>query len=142
MTPVNITSADVELYWDTRYTDYTKVGNLDFSKNCHGYAFGVGNWPSDGAYGVVTILDTPVCYVGPHDAPLNTEVAVNDGRTHSMKASGSKCIKNSEEVKVLVSSSEKFRESRVYELKATCPDSVDTKKAHPSSWTFELFKKN
>lgn len=39
------TKADNKAYWDNYYTGYTSVGGLDYDQNCHGYAFGAGDWP-------------------------------------------------------------------------------------------------
>ncbi len=88
--PYKFTAADTEAYYDWYYEGYTKLGNIDYSKNCHGYSFGVGDWPDD-AYGANILLDandSPPCYIPAHDLASST-VAVNGG--HSLKVTGGKC---------------------------------------------------
>lgn len=106
-----------EAHWDNFYDHpgYTKQAGstVDYTKNCHGYAFEAGDWP-DSASG----------FVGTGWAP--GEPATNPAPCFAQ---------------AIISSSEKFRESPIYNQSATCPDSVDLLNAHGSS-TFKLYKKS
>ena len=52
----------VTAYWNWVYTGYTTGGPaLDFSENCHGYAFGVGDWPINSS-GLLNVLEKPAVF--------------------------------------------------------------------------------
>ncbi len=133
MIPVTVTVADVEDYYDELYKGYQKVGNVDFSKNCHGYSFGVGNWPADDAYGSYTLVEdgTHPCYIPARDMEHAT-IALNGA--HSMKVTGGKCTGTEYTWMIFTSSSEKFRASAKYEQSDGCDDGVDITKATKSSF--------
>ena len=148
---------------DNKYYEdavYTKPSACDYSQNCHGYAFGVGDWP-----GAVEILNlnppANACYevVTTKDA----KIACTDGDdpVHSIKVTGKDCIEPQPFVQaerkrslraipqmnvptippgneVFIESSEQFRESGTYTQSNGCPDGVEIGKAHVGqNWTFK-----
>ena len=85
---------------------------MDYSQNCHGYAFGVGDCPSDGGYGASIILNEGVCYA--MTDTLSAEIAMLAGNSHSIKVVGGLCINSGTGSSVIKSTSEKYRESAIY----------------------------
>jgi hypothetical protein len=105
--------ADVIRYWDWTYDGYDREGGgaLDFTQNCHGYAFGVGDWPNDST--ALKGQQPNPCWVP--DVPKAT---IADCTTHTVKIETTDC-KNS--LGIIVSkSSEKFRESGYYRQTSDC----------------------
>ncbi len=94
------TKADNKAYWDDYYEGYTSVGGLDYEKNCHGYAFDAGDWPS-----------TAHAFIGSGWAPgelfPSFEVPVVKSSSEQFKESGV------------------YEQSE-----PSCPHSVDVNKAH------------
>ncbi len=119
---------DTERYWDWYYSapSYTKVGNVDYSQNCHGYALDEGHWPDDGAYGCTRLLNSPICYTLTPPGP-DVDLIVANGHVHSIKATGDQCPPPNPywpPVRIYTSTSEKCRESAIYEQSGACPDGI------------------
>ncbi len=138
-------------YWDEYYAGYTGPANgepkCDYSQNCHGFAFGVGDWPDK----ALELIDAQVqgnppppgggnqvsCYVG-----CDTDVATvaTDINNHSIKIEGGVCVEQGTggppppppvNLKVVKKSWEQCRESGTYRREAgACPDSLNLNKAH------------
>lgn len=101
-------AVDAQRFWDWVYADmgYERVTKLDFSKNCHGYAFGVGDWPysAEGPLGrgpfPTGSIKSP-CYehmFEPKKAKVAVEVKLPGngasavfGTRHSIKVVGAEC---------------------------------------------------
>lgn len=118
--------ADVIRYWDWTYDGYIREGggSLDFTQNCHGYAFGVGAWPDDSK--ALKGEQPNPCWVP--DVPKQT---IADCTTHTVKVETTDC-KNSLGI-IVTKSSEKFRESGYYTQESDCnPNTkrVDLKKGN------------
>ena len=105
--------ADVIRYWDWTYDGYDREGggSLDFTQNCHGYAFGVGDWPNDST--ALKGQQPNPCWVP--DVPKAT---IADCTTHTVKIETTNC-KNSMGI-IISKSSEKFRESGYYKQTSDC----------------------
>ncbi len=100
-----------EAYWDWRFAGYQKEGSVDYSQNCHGYAFGVGDWPADGSPGV-SIIMSGGCYV---TAGLNdAQIAVLNSGNHTIKVTGGFLLNSGFNRPGILSTSEKYRESAIY----------------------------
>jgi hypothetical protein len=134
---VEITSDvdDNDAYWDERYDGYTQNGAVDYTQNCHGYAFGVGDWPDDNADGHDILLEVGTCYV---NASVKDAILATCG-THSIKVTGDECSIWEFTWEITDSTSEKFRESGIYEQSNGCNTGVDVAKAHPGQ-TFNFYK--
>lgn len=128
-TPVTFTVADTEAYWDHKYTGYSKVGSVNYSQNCHGYAFGVGDWPAD-IYGCGVLVDTP-CYQPQYI--YNADIATLTDNTHSMKVTGAICSQEYAFTEIFATTTEKYRESAIYEQSQFCSSGVNPLRAHPFS---------
>jgi len=103
--------ADVIRYWDWTYEGYEGGGALDYTRNCHGYAFGVGDWPNDST-ALIGQQPNP-CWVP--DVPNAT---IADCKTHTVKIEMKDCRSS---LGIIVSkSSEKFRESGYYTQASGC----------------------
>jgi hypothetical protein len=105
--------ADVIRYWDWNYTGYVRQGggSLDFTQNCHGYAFGVGDWPDDSK--ALKGEQPNPCWV-----PDVLKQTIADCTTHTVKVETTDC-KNSLGI-IVTKSSEKFRESGYYTQESDC----------------------
>ena len=105
--------ADVIRYWDWTYDGYIREGggSLDYTQNCHGYAFGVGAWPDDSK--ALKGEQPNPCWVP--DVPNQT---IADCTTHTVKVETKDC-KNSLGI-IVLRSSEKFRESGYYKQESDC----------------------
>ena len=101
-------------YWLAKFVGYTASGDIDFSMNCHGYAFGVGDWPDDGMYGALTLLGEGVCYE--QSNPVSAKIALLSSATHSLKVVGSLNLNSGNGTEVISKTTEKFRESQIFEL--------------------------
>jgi hypothetical protein len=138
--PRNVSKADNERYWDYYYRDYTKVFGIDYTKSCHGYAFGVGDWPMS-AFEIIRESIPPHpddCYrqIFNHADWIDVEIA-SDRPDHSIKITGDQCEvevgsnpPTIEMQAIVKTSSEKFRESGVYEQAGNCQNPVDLNLAH------------
>lgn len=164
------THEDNKRFWDWYYAGYTAPEACDYTQNCHGYAFGVGDWPDS----AVPIIDNrpipdplppdpipPPCYVA---AEVKEAQIASVPPSHSIKVQGAECevelppgppipIPNPDPgeppmAQALVASWEQFRESGTYSQTAECPDSVDLKRAGQPGFdwhaplTFQLLKPN
>lgn len=107
----NYEESDVIRYWNWTYAGYSGGGALDYSQNCHGYAFGVGDWP-DSSTGIIG-SGTTACWV-----PDGSNATIADRVTHTVRISMKDC-KNSLGV-IVNESSEKFRESGIYTQTGSC----------------------
>ena len=87
-----------KLFWDWYYRGYHAPEQCDYSQNCHGFAFSVGDWP-DSAAGIIKWRD-PSQFV-PKGAPQHdpcfevcqthqAEIATNISG-HSIQVIGKKC---------------------------------------------------
>ncbi len=126
---VNFTAAHNRAFWDWIYEGYTPVGTTnDYSRNCHGYAFGVGDWP-DTAVGIVRWnMGNPTCYTPLASADLDKATFAVDPLMHSLKVTGMKCDHPTIpmlKVPKYKTSSEQFRESGIYEQAGACPDGIN-----------------
>jgi hypothetical protein len=156
--PRNVGKADNERYWDHYYQDYAKVSGIDYSMNCHGYAFGVGDWPQS-SLGIIRESSPPHpddCYKTVTPADWKEVEIASDDPGHSIKITGDECtivIGDPGNVPVETTlkmyektSSEKFRESGVYEQSGSCQNPVNLHLAHSrpgghGPFTFSFFKK-
>lgn len=135
----NYTESDVQRYWDWTYAGYDGGGALDYSQNCHGYAFGVGDWPDESA-GIIG-SGANACWVQD-----NFNATIADRNTHTVKITMKDC-ENSLAI-IIDTSSEKFRESGVYTQTGSCDlltgGSVDLGLGNGvrADLTFTLYKKN
>ena len=146
------THADNKRFWDWYYEGYEKPDACDYTQNCHGYAFGVGDWP-DSAEPIIDrrpVTDPPTpgpdpCYI---PAEVKDATIASDPPEHSIKVQGAECEVELPPgppiplpdpgpggpaiVQALVASWEQYRESGTYSQTATCPDSVNLKR--PGKW--------
>lgn len=132
---VNFTKAHNVAYWDWVYEGYTQVGPIiDYSTNCHGYAFDVGDWP-DTAVGIVRWnMSAPTCYTPLASADLDQATFAVDPEMHSLQVTGMKCDHPTIPILKIPkykTSSEQFRESGIYEQTGVCPDGINIGK----QWT-------
>ena len=102
-------------YWAWVYDGYTVDGNgnCDWTQNCHGYAFGVGNWPDDST--IIKAAGSPVVNCWIQDM---TDARIADNTGHTLKISVEDCPL-SVGLKILATT-EKFRESPKYKLTTSC----------------------
>jgi hypothetical protein len=111
--------------------------------NCHGYAFpeGAGTHPDDGAAGADILLDQGTCYETEYI--YNADVSLFANHAHSMRVEGFfPCTNPYNNWEIYTKTSEKFRESGVYEQSGECgadaPDfSADPLAAHGQSHGIE-----
>ena len=113
--PVNVqgmqfTQAQHENYWKWVYDGYQGGHAVDWSQNCVGYAYGVGDWCASG--GIIGSGNT-ACWV---QDGSNATIAESGG--HSVKITMVDC-KNSRGT-IIKTSSEKFRESGYYTQEGDC----------------------
>lgn len=100
-------------YWDWVYTGYTGGGYLSFYQNCHGYAFGVGDWPTGS--GRLIQAGGVSCWI--QDM---SNATIGSNYVHSIKIRVEDCP-----VCVglmILEVYEKFRESGIYTKIAACSD--------------------
>lgn len=131
MVVYTVSDAHVEAYYDKKYDGYTKVGNTDYTKNCHGYSFGVGDWPDDGAMGADKIAKVGTCY----EAASHADSEIGLSGVHSLKVNGKNCPMSIGMMPCYSKSSEKFRSSAVYEQTGDCPTGIDITKAGGGPFT-------
>lgn len=148
------TQLDNKNFWDWYYRDYDSPGQCDYSQNCHGFAFQVGDWP-DNAAGIMGYRD-PNQFI-PAGAPPHTpcyaecskqyaEIATNVA-VHTVQVIGAECDpgvacdatsqgggggNNGEPclIEVITFSAEQFRESGTYTRMEPCPGSLAVEYAH------------
>lgn len=165
--PINVD--DVQRFYDFHYREYQKVTQeLDFSENCHGYAFGVEDWPAEcteilavGPF-VFPSPKTPCWEIAEKaDAEVAADVFVKHGTTfygtgHSVKVTGEAQEAVLEgtlglgpnggpltaTVDAITETMEKFRASAIYRQTSNFPDNLNIGKATCGPSVFELFKKN
>lgn len=165
-----VTQVDNKAYYDYYYRiDYTGPSSCDYSKNCHGYAFDVGDWPDDSQVQTLMGINPvppgqsapPPCYIPSNKR--DAEVA-SDTVGHSIKVFGSECEAGSAQTggggigipeepvlaQAIIQSNEQLRESGIYIQTETCPQSVNVRLAHwragfngvnAQAFEPELFKK-
>lgn len=137
-------AADNKRFWDWLYSGYSGGGACDWTQNCHGYAFGVGDWPETSSK--IIKSGATECWVG---YASNATIADNGG--HTVKITMKNC-QNSLGL-IVETSSEKFRESGTYTQTGNCNlqngGGVDlgkgasdpTVNAARGGMTFQLYKK-
>ncbi len=104
-------------YWDWIYEigNYIRVGNqLDYSKNCHGHAIGVGDWPAPDIYGAGTLIHEGVCYDKSDEPDTNVIFSTTDGYQHSIIVTVQEWQDEYTSFFVITNTSEKWGESPVY----------------------------
>jgi hypothetical protein len=149
--------ADLEAYWNDVYEGYEKLSGVDFTKNCHGYAFDVGDWPAEATLllnlGPFAQIPGRACW---ETSELKDAKIASLPPSHSIKVVGGTCnvaqlpgpvpaipgqpaqpvIKQ-----VIKETRQKFRESGVYRQTADCPDSVILNKSRLlESINFNFYK--
>jgi hypothetical protein len=132
-----VTQSDTEEYYDWRYAGYTKIGNVDWSQNCHGYAFGVTGWPEDGPYGAGILINSPYCYSQQYT--YNANIATNTSHTIKILG-GAMCSDPYVTWEIVTSSAEKFRESAIYMKSQGCDSGVNINQPHPGA-SFTMYTK-
>jgi hypothetical protein len=102
-------------YWV--YTGYTVDGggDCDWTENCHGYAFVVGDWPNDSS--VLKSAGSPVIHCWIQDM---TDAIIADNTTHTIKITVVDCP-NSIGL-TITATSEKFKMSPKYKVTRSCND--------------------
>lgn len=139
-TNYTFTAADNDAYWDWYFTDYSggSGNSCDYTKNCHGHAFGVGEWPLNDGAGI--LLSVGTCYEAVTTSNFDdAEIAVRVDYGHSLNVTGEKCtVPEVDEISAVTSTNEKFKESGVYTQSATCASGgVNVSKAHGvQSWVY------
>jgi len=86
-------------------------GDCDWTQNCHGYAFGVGDWSNDSI--ILKADGSTRCWF---DDISNATIA--DNTYHTIMITVSNCpgsIGN-----IITATSEKFKESPIFELSGGC----------------------
>ena len=137
-----IGAADVDRYWDAVYSGYTKASGATTTKNCHGHAFGAGDWPEASIYGATLLLAVDTCYVGA--STKEATLAFSTG--HSIKVTGKQCTVNlgsgmTTPIQILDSSSEKNTYGGVYTQSKGCDIGISINKAACNQGTtFSLYK--
>lgn len=140
------TEAHLEAYWNNQFQGYERVTGVDWTRNCHGYAFGVADWP----HTATELLNLGPFLPGALDKACYEASSPKDATiaslppNHSIKVVGGTCqVAQSGPVpvvpgvpvepltiEVIKESTQKFRESGVYRQTANCPNSVDLNKAN------------
>ncbi len=140
----NYTAADNQRFWDWIYSGYGGGGACDWSQNCHGYAFGVGDWPTSSS----TIIQGGATQCWVQDA---SNATIADRTGHTVKITMKDC-QNSLGL-IVETSSEQFKESGTYTQAGNCDlqngGSVDLGKGasdasvgvNRGGMTFDLYKK-
>ncbi len=132
------TLADNKRFWDWTYHGFGGGGSQIWTEYCHGYAFGVGDWPSSSASILANHGIGVQCWI-----PNNETAAIASTFGHSVKIVMEHCPSRGYIVK---SSSEKFRESAIYTLDGNCDTlGIDLKLGngdHRYNLAFTLFKEN
>lgn len=111
------TEAQHKAYWDWVYTGYTADGNgnCDWTQNCHGYAFGVGDWPDDSS--TLKAAGSPVIHCWIQDM---TDARIADNTGHAVKITVVDCPLCVG--LTITATSEKFKESPKYKMTSSCND--------------------
>ncbi len=132
------TNEDAEDFWDHMYLPlgYEKIGTIDYSMNCHGYAFGVGDWPEDGQYGAELILE---CWQADDDQCDATVAVTQNGHDHSIKVIGAECNDGYTSWCIHENLIEKYKESALYLKEGDCPGGVNISAVHNNA-SFDLYK--
>jgi len=164
---VQVGPDDAQRFWDHCYRDYEKLSDIEVSRNCHGYSFGVGDWPltATGPLGLGPFMagsGKTSCYglAQRKDATIAVDFQqAGDqgvyGLKHSIKVEGTECEIEDEpgptpvtddgsppKQQALIKSLEQFRFSGTYRQTATCPDNVNLSKACLNPPSFALFESN
>lgn len=151
---------ELKRYWNWVYSNYKKVSpEPDFSMNCHGYAFDVGDWP----YTAVELLAEGPFPAGSKLKPLykrtpaaqwaRSTIAVDGksttamgsaGVAHSMKIDGTAGKQGGVTKHASIYSIEKFRESGIYSQQTDWPKDVFSlkKSKRTSQMSFLRFEPN
>lgn len=102
-------------YWIWVYEGYSGGGSADWSKNCHGLAFGVGDWPDNSAILKADGTVNPVVNCWFADM---SNATIADNTNHTVKIVVQNCP-SSVGLKI-TSTSEKFRESPIFTQNSSC----------------------
>lgn len=133
--------ADLEAYWDDVYKGYEKLSGVDFTKNCHGYAFDVGDWPAEAnlLLNLGPLVQAPgrACW---ETSEVKDAKIASEPPSHSIKVVGGTCSLAQPPgpvpaipgqpaqpviIQVVKETRQKVRESGVSRQTADCPESVD-----------------
>lgn len=112
---VSYTQAQHTAYWDWVYSGYGGGGAADWSQNCHGYGFGVGDWP-DNSSTIISANGTNCWILDMSNA------TIADNTNHTVKITVLDCPLSVG--LVITSSAEKFRESAVYTKTGNCASPI------------------
>jgi hypothetical protein len=119
-----------KFFFDWVYEDYTKPATLDYSQNCHGYAFDKGDWPDSASYLISGVPFAQACYIGCYP---NEAVVASDTYRHSMKVTGTMCQHPyipPLQVPKYVTSAEQYATNGTYTRANGCPNGLDIGWAH------------
>ncbi len=90
-----VTHANNKAYWDWYYQGYNVPAACDYTQNCHGYAFGVGDWVDNARMilavgGAFPVGGVPAnsCY---SVVPTKDARVASDWPRHSIKVEGTEC---------------------------------------------------
>lgn len=131
-----VNEANILRFYKFYYAAYDQEGNVDYTKNCHGYAFDVGNWPADGGPGVGVIINESAfnpCYVPAY--PQNAKIACTGA--HSVKVKPGIVLNfnssYSTSIWTIVETKEKLRESPIFKQSNSSGVVVINAKLWPST---------
>lgn len=135
------TEADLKRYWDWVYAGYAGGGNPDWTQNCHGYAFGVGDWPNGSSAIIKRDLTNTFCWI--EDEDIADATIGTYGYGHTVKVTMEHCANSMGWI--VKASSEKFKESGTYTLSGDCTTgSADLSLGNGprANISFALYKQN
>ncbi len=104
-------ASDNQTYWYWVYQGYLGTGACDWSKNCHGFAFGVGDWPDDSI--TIKASGSKQCWINDM-----SNATIADNNTHTVKIIVQDCP-GSIGLRI-TSTSEKMKESPIFGLTSSC----------------------
>lgn len=157
---VTFNHGDNKAYWDEYYDGYNPPDACDYTKNCHGFSMD-GDWIDEptvlmnvGPF--VAGQGSTACYVevNKDEAQVAADVTHSGDNCHSIKVTSKECEPEPPEngpvpfpappkFWIINHSEEQFRESGTYTQDSVCPDNVNLKKAHGTSFdNYKLYKKN
>ena len=111
---------DNRAWWDHFYEGYTAPITCDYSQNCHGFAFGVGNWPR-----------TAVPFLRSYVECWKRDAIIASNKGHSISVGGTESVDSyGLYFQAVIRSDEQFRESGTYSRSATLPKQLNLKDAH------------
>lgn len=120
-----VTGGNTRFFFDWVYEDYNQPAGLDYSQNCHGYAFDKGDWPDSAYYLVSFIPFANNCFVPCYP---NEASKVSDLSRHSLKVTGTMCpdpfIPLIQKPRY-ITSSEQYATSGIYTRANGCPFGLD-----------------